>query len=407
MAENDFDKTVKLSSGSTPTVPPPSLDKTIKLTPQDDKTVKLTSVPPISPTAPPVPSQTTAQPVPLPPQVLAPPTTKAGSGTRIIIIAGSILVIALGSSWYFLPPWLKKKAGKLSQQEKHSEAAQNLKMALVFFPLNGNPYLVSLGREQRLSKDFSGSQKSLEKVLSKNPEHFEALRELGFTFKDLGQSQKALETLQKCVQINANDHEALKWVARLSYDLKDYNVSTQAYEQLSKTSEIDAQDWYQLGRAYFELGKMDESAGALANASKMNKDLKGVHGLLAKIDAAQGKFAEAVGENKVELSMSPNDAGLQEALAESAWQAGTNALAGKNRDAAASFFEEGLAVPSKQAGNFHFELSKIFWAKHKKKESLGHLKEAVQSDPSFKIKARRDPAFASLRKSAEFQKAVR
>ena len=226
MAENEFEKTVKLPASPSQAIPPSppqnapqtDSDKTVKLSVQDDKTVKLQASEAISPPAP-APSQT--PPPQSPPSPPPPPafisSPKAETGKAIWIIAGGIIVLLAAASWLVLPPWLKGKAEHLSKKGNHSEASKKLKMALSVFPLKFESYLILLGREQRLSLDFSNAEKSLEKILARNPGNYEAARELGLTLRESGDKQKALESFQKCLQFNSDDVDVLQWSAALAF----------------------------------------------------------------------------------------------------------------------------------------------------------------------------------------------
>ena len=425
MAENEFDQTVKLSAGEAkppsqtqPVQVPPAAgqpapakpaeaDKTVKLSPQDDKTVKLSAAapPPASPTPPPPPPK--KQPAPPAPAFMPAPSRASGMGRLIGILAGVVVALLLAGSWFLLPGWLKGQAAGLSEAGNHQEAAKKLKLAVSLFPLGKESYLASYGKELRLTKDYANAQKALEAVLAKKPDDYEAQKELGLTFNESGQKEKALEAFRKCVEANPGDYEVLKTAGTVAFELKDYNAAASFLEKAAKAGQAGAEDWHRLGVSYYELGKIEGAADALIQASEKNKSLKGVHGLLAKIYLSQERFDEALGLAKLELSLSPNDAALADAVADSAGQAGTNAASKKKWSEAVQFYEEGLSVPSKKSGELHYALARTFAQLKKKKEALDHLGEAIQKDPQIKSKARTDRAFVLLRKSLVYQKIVK
>ena len=198
MAENEFDKTVKLPSGSVP-----AQDKTVRLTREDEKTVKLATAPSAAAPVAPQPPQAQAQPLPAPvSQEIKPSSAK----TALVTIATVAAILA--AAWYFLPPVLSGSADKLAQSGKHAEAAQMYRRAVYLFPLKIEKYMVLLARELRLAGDVKGAQEYLEKVLAKNPNLYDAQKELGLAAKLAGQNQKALDLLQKCV---GDDLKVLRW----------------------------------------------------------------------------------------------------------------------------------------------------------------------------------------------------
>src|SRR5437773_1851678 len=99
MADGDFEKTVKLNPGGT--VPGArDTDKTVKLSPEQDKTAKLSSLRGV-----PEPDLASVE-------SLIPPPSRSSSGKfNPIKFAGVIVVVlaVLGAGWYLAPGFLLKK----------------------------------------------------------------------------------------------------------------------------------------------------------------------------------------------------------------------------------------------------------------------------------------------------------
>lgn len=405
MADNEFDKTVKLpSAGSQDNSP--SFDKTVKLSPADDKTVKLSSTS----------SQPSAPISPLPPfqprnpvMTLAPspvPQKKSG-GLKIFLIILFVLIVILGAGWYFLPTWLKGRADRYANEGQHLKAVQQLRWSLYLFPLKKEVILVSLGKELRLSNDLMGAQETLENVLNKNPNDYEALRELGQTMIGVGQTQKAFDLFQQCLQVNPEDYEILKWSAQLAFELKNYQASSINYQKFVQSGKAEPEDWFRLGISYFETGKLEEANNAFRSASEMNKKLKGVYAYQAKIKISQKQYLQGVELYKQELALSPEDPMLIETFAETCLQGGSASLEEKKPNDAIQFYKEGINVNSKYSANLHYQLASVFSQQKKKKDALAHLTQAVQMDSTLKLKATRDPSFRLYIKLPEFKKILR
>lgn len=393
MAENEFEKTVKLPASGSKSNPTPENDKTVKLT----ATSSAPTSPPITPI---LEEKKVVSPVP-------PAPKKKLNLTQILVVTISALVILLSSVWYFLPTWLKNKSEQLANEGKHTESAQKLNYALYLCPLNKPSFLISLGRELRLSKDYILAQKNLEKVLQKDPDNFKALRELGQVFRESGQIQKAFELFKKSAQLNPSDNEILKWAAQLAFELKNYNDACSLYESVTKSEKATAEDWAQLGTSYFNLGKLEESIKALQTALDKNNQTNGVRPLLAKICLMQEQFPSAVEYSHQELLLSPDDAELKESFAEICLAAGNFSAARKKSDEAIRFYLSGLTVPSKCFSDLHYQLAIAYSKQKKKNETFNHIREAVKNDPSMKLKVKTESAFAIYRKSLEFKKIVR
>ncbi len=384
MAENDFEKTVKLSAGA------PSQDQTVKLTPNQDKTANI-----------PIPE------VNLP--AIDPLSSEDGNKKLTPIKIGGIVILVhliLGGAWYGVPQFLMKKAMSDSAAGNHADAAKQLGYALYLFPLKSELYLTALGKEQRLSNDLAGAQASLEKALKVKPDFYEAARELGLTCNAQGQSQRAFDLLSKCYKTNPNDKEILTLAAQLSIDLKDFKSAAELYKTITKSGG-DAEDFQKLGIALHETGKDDEAVPSLEQAVQKNKNLKSVSGLLAKIYLKQEKHEKAIAAAESEIALVPNDAEMSRIIEESSLKAAQDAINAKNYSQAESFIETGLKFSSTEKAHFHYELARISALQKKKNDVFKHLLQAAALDKSLKAVAKKDGSFAAYKQTPQFKKIVK
>jgi len=408
MAENDFDKTVKMPAGGIKQEQ--SSDKTIqglpaaKIEAGEDKTVKLAA--PQATAA--QPQQTPKPEIPAPISVI-PPSHEGMKITRLhmITIFFALVLIAAGSIWYFMPGYIKNRAEKLTKESKYTQSAMLLKRALYLFPLHPDQVLIPLGKNLRLSKEFSEAQKHLEIALSRKPDSIEALSELGLTFVQLGQKQKAFDTFQKALSIAKDDQNILRWSAQIAYELKDLGSSSSSFEKLRSAGAATAEDLKDLGIVYFEMGKFAESEKALAESRNTNPKLKGLNTLMARTYSAEEKFEDAVKLYKDELALSPDNPDLAENFAGACIKASDDFAAKNKPEDSLKYLENGLTVSSKQSPSIHYKIAAIYAKQKKSKEALNHLGLAITATPEFKTMAAKDPSFTPIRKLPNFKKLVK
>ena len=409
MPENDFEKTVKLtstgnstSSAADKTSQIPT-DQTMKINSAEDKTIQLTSGIKTTPT-PPKPT-TTASLIP-PPSI---PDNEANNKNRFIKFFSTIvavLITTLGGTWYLVPNFLKNKANELSQQNQPVQAAQKLKIALYFYPLHAETYLLQLGQNYRKANDHSNAQKTLEKLLKKDPNSVLALKEIGISFNESGQKQRAIESFKKILTMNPNDMQIVRWAGQLHFEMKNYTDAIIQYTQLQQNNQAEASDLYSLAASYFETKKyLDAEKIALTTIEK-NSNLKTTNELLAKIYIAQEKWVEAVQQYQKAIQLNPEEKKIKTDFTETAQKAGEIYLAQKNWEGAISILESALSVPSEIEAVLNYDLAKAFAMKKNTKNVIHHLNKAIQKDPTLKTQAKKDIFFKSYLKNPQFKKII-
>lgn len=415
MADGDFEKTVKLTPGSVPQGQA-DMDKTVKLTaPQTDKTVKIT--PPAEPPVKLTPSQRIPEPSLPSIESLLPPVQEHShkSGMAKAIAAVALIIGILGAAWYFVPGTLMKSAANLSAQGDHAKAAKQILWAQSLFPMDKVKVLAALAKEQRLSSDLAGAQATLDKILKMNPNHSEAVREMGLTAKAQGRNAAAFEYLNRAYQANSNDGEALTLAAQIAFDAKDFKSAAPLYQAITKGVGT-AQDFYNLGVTLKETGKTDEAVAAFQSCIDKGGSAMGPLKILAKIYMEKGDFEDALRHGEMEMQNSPNDPELPVLMAESALKGAAMAYGKKNYKKAAELLERGLkagvthASPlqiSNVAAVLHYDAAKAYVRLKKNGQAMAHLKSAFAADKTLKAQARKDAAFSALKRNPQFNKLIR
>ena len=99
-----------------------------------------------------------------------------------------------------------------------------------------NPDLVA-GISQHTKKNFKEAEDLYNKVLSSEPNNYEAIRHLGILNQDLKEYENAYNYFIKAIQINPNGFQALSNLATIHLQNKNYEL---AYKCLKKSFEINS-----------------------------------------------------------------------------------------------------------------------------------------------------------------------
>jgi len=407
MAEGDFEKTIKLNPGS---IPQSEIDKTLKLNSGNtslsdmDKTLKL-NLGGISKS----PNDTnkikrlTSSEESLPAKILS--ILKQSVWIKAVI-AGVLILGLLGATWYFVPGLLLKSALDLSLQGDHEKAAKQLRWAQSLFPLNKVKYITLMAKELRLSSDLEGAQAALEKVLAMDPNHSEAVREMGLTAKAQGRNAQAFEYLNRTYQTNPNDHEALALAAQLAFDLKDFKNAVPLYQAITKSGG-SAQDFFNLGTVLKESGKIGDAIQAFQACLDKGGAAMGPGKIMASLYMEQGDFESTLKSCELAIQTFPDDMELANMLAQSALKLTEQAYSKKDWKKAAGLLERGLKNPSNGSAVLHYEAARVYVQLKNHSQALRHLKSALAANKTLKAKARKDGAFLALRKNPKFKKLIR
>ncbi len=105
------------------------------------------------------------------------------------------------------------------------------------------------------------------------PDYARAWSYKGMAYKELGQMEEALESLQKAVAIDRLDYP---WshinIAMLLVDLERYDEALNAALRALEVLPEDAWGYAMLGRAHFGLGEYEDALIFLKKAATLNPD---------------------------------------------------------------------------------------------------------------------------------------
>jgi len=185
------------------------------------------------------------------------------------------------------------KLGKAYHQDyyERDKAIENFKKAIAInqqFP----DVHYSLGLTYYYQDNMLDSAKAeFETELLLNDEHEDSNFYLGLVYNDERQIEKAINQIQKVVQINPNNGKAYEW---LGYLYKEDNQLKPAIEHYKKAAELDSKDSrYSLAKIYFENEEYDETINQLKILIELEPDNEEYLDLIVDSYQAQNNFIEA------------------------------------------------------------------------------------------------------------------
>ncbi len=193
-----------------------------------------------------------------------------------------------------------------------ADAAHYLEEALEMDPENIEARY-HLGRVRYQQNKFDQAIAAFEEVLKRDPQNVKAEANLGLCFEGLNQMEPAIAAYQKAIEWDKDslEHNAQPYL-NLGILLGKSNRSQEAIPLLSRATEIDpksSQIRYELGKAYFDLGLLQDAQAATLEAISLNPKDSTAHYLLGRIYHRMGKTDLSAQEFKLTETLQRSDAG--------------------------------------------------------------------------------------------------
>mgnify|MGYP001183840378 CR=1 FL=1 len=198
------------------------------------------------------------------------------------------------------------------------------------------------------------------KVLELNPNHLGALHNLGIIFKDLGDFQKAKDTLNKAIEININYSNAHISLGAIYAILGEFQKATNCFEKVIEINPNTLKVHYNLGKIFKELGEFKKAKSCFEKEIAINPNYADAHNNLGNIFKDLGENHKAIKCYEKAVELNPDDIGINANLS--------------------ALYIRALNDPEKSM-NLSYKTSKIFHNKLKfinQSVSLFRLKHDVQ-----------------------------
>jgi tetratricopeptide (TPR) repeat protein len=174
----------------------------------------------------------------------------------------------------------------------YTDAAHYLETALKMDPENVE-VRYHLGRVRYQQNHFEQAITAFQEVLKRDPNHVKAEDNLGLSLEGENKIDQAIAAYRRAIDLDASStaHNEQPYL-NLGILLTKANKPAEALLLLTKAAEIDPKSGkirYQLGKAYFDVGRFPESQREVEKAVRLTPRDAPAHYLLARIYQHQGK----------------------------------------------------------------------------------------------------------------------
>jgi tetratricopeptide (TPR) repeat protein len=149
------------------------------------------------------------------------------------------------------------------------------------------------------------------------------------------------------------------------------------WEDMVEKSPRKERGQYNLGNAYFDLGRTDEAINEYRKAINLNHNYPRAHNNLALAYAEEGQFDKAIQEYKIALKLRPDFATAHNNL-------GTAYLKQKRLNEAIEEYLLAIGLKPNYA-NAHYNLGIAYTIKGSKEEARGEFEEVLKLDPQAEM----------------------
>ena len=168
----------------------------------------------------------------------------------------------------------------------------------------------NLALQNHQKSNFRNAQNYYQEVLTIDPNHFDALNNLGIIFIKLKENQKAKECFEKAIKINPSNLNILKNLGLL---FKELNQNQKAKECFEKVIEIDPNHVHArfiLGVIYNELNQNQKAKECFEKVIEIDPNYSEAHNNLGNVfkDLRNLQKAEECYEKAIELKPDNKDA---------------------------------------------------------------------------------------------------
>jgi len=201
-------------------------------------------------------------------------------------------------------------AGLYREMGRADEALAEYRLAAQYDPDDFTAWgsigaiLAERGQAGEAMAAYDKAVDAAERHLAHNPHDADAASMLGLTYLLLGQTEKAVSTLEQAVALrpNADNHYAL---GNAYYDTGDYEKALVEYQAALTADPKHVASAVRLGDTFAKLGRTDEAIAAYRQALAL-KDDADVHAYLGMLLAQQGQTQQAESEYRASLRLAEN-----------------------------------------------------------------------------------------------------
>jgi tetratricopeptide (TPR) repeat protein len=183
----------------------------------------------------------------------------------------------------------------LYRVERDSVKAEKVLKAALEIDPNSEEALTNLAELYSALGDTNGAIETLSRAAQAHPRS-RILARLGAAYQQANQSEKAVETLEKAVQLDRNNQEARRLLARSLFLSEKYERALEHYQALARNDPQDPESYLRISQIYRRQRNFEQSRSFLQKAAALAPpEMVEVPYNEALLYEAEGKIDQAVG----------------------------------------------------------------------------------------------------------------
>ena len=179
----------------------------------------------------------------------------------------------------------------------------------------------------------------IESSLRTNPEHAEALNNLGVAYRRMGRLDDAMEAHRRAVQLSPKSATAHNNLGTDAHALGQFEEALRHYQTAISLNPSSAEAHRNMGATLVELGRLDRAAAHIERSLELMPDSADAHQSLGTVMLRTGRSDQAIRHFDEALRLDPQHAGARNNLGMAL------ELSGRLEDAAAQYREAARITP--------------------------------------------------------------
>lgn len=282
--------------------------------------------------------------------------------------------------------------------DKHFDAIKDFTEALRLKPQWKEAYYnraVAYENVKRLPQAIQDYQT----LLKNDPNYVDAYNNLGIIYLDQKKYADALKQFQKAVDINPQFALGYANIALTHVRTENYDQALKNYDKAIELNPKDPVSYHDRGFIYNDIRKdYTKALSDFTQAIALRPNYGNAYYNRALTYYNMNKYNEAIADFGEAIRINPKDA-------DAYYFRGESHLSLNQYDAAIADFKSVAELIPDDAWS-HYQLSALYALKKEFPLALKELKTAIQYNPEFKAKAKKEQLFVFIRNNAEFKKLV-